>query len=279
MSSACRRGKVSFAILLCVMVCRVAQAVPASFALLMPDTLAAWEAYLNPFEAILRNPVEATAPFLLVDEDPRRKSEAARGKVAIWPGKRGATVAVPHGLIHDWLGAVFVPRATLKDVWAVARNYEKFPDWYGPTIVQGRRLASLPEGDGEVSSIRYVRRVMFVTATLDVDFENRYVQMSPLRWYSVSRSIRMREKDESKNADGPSRPEQGDGYVWRIYTFTRYEETDGGVYLEQESLALSRPIPASLHWLIDPVVRRLAKDLLEKSLTQTREAVEGELGK
>jgi len=104
------------------------------------------------------------------------------------------------------------------------------------------------------------------------------VQLSPLRWYSVSRSVRMREKDESNNADG-SQPDQGDGYVWRIYTFTRYEEKDGGVYVEQESMALSRPVPASLHWLIDPVVRRLAKELLEKSLTQTREAVAGELGK
>jgi len=162
--------------------------------------------------------VEANAPFLLVEQDPQRKRETSRGKGTIWPRERGATVAVPRGIIHDWVGAVFVPHATLKDVFSVTMHYERVADRYGPTIVHGRLLAHLLDGDGDVSSIRYVRHVMFVTATLDVDFDNRYVQLSPLRWYSVSRSVQMREKD-------------------------------GGVYMEQESVALSRPIPLSLHWL------------------------------
>ena len=54
---------------------------------------------------------------------------------------------------------------------------------------------------------------------------------------------------------------------------TRYEEREGGVYIEIEAIALSRDIPASLRWLVEPVVRRVAKASLTNSLQQTRDAV------
>ena len=37
-------------------------------------------------------------------------------------------------------------------------------------------------------------------------------------------------------------------------------------------MALSRPIPMTLHWVVDPIVRRVSRASLETSLEQTREA-------
>jgi hypothetical protein len=67
--------------------------------------------------------------------------------------------------------------------------------------------------------------------------------------------------------------DEGAGLIWRLFGVTRFEERDGGVYVEIEAIALSRDVPASLRWLIDPMVRRVAKASLINSLQQTRDAV------
>jgi hypothetical protein len=49
--------------------------------------------------------------------------------------------------------------------------------------------------------------------------------------------------------------------------------SDGGVYIELEAIALSRDIPFSLRWLIDPIFRRISRSSLVISLQQTEDAV------
>jgi hypothetical protein len=68
-------------------------------------------------------------------------------------------------------------------------------------------------------------------------------------------------------------PGQGSGYIWRLHSIARYEERDGGVYLELQAIALTRSIPPSLRWLVNPVVNHLSINSLTTSLRQTREAV------
>jgi hypothetical protein len=61
--------------------------------------------------------------------------------------------------------------------------------------------------------------------------------------------------------------------VVKLYSIVRYEERDGGVYLELEAIALSRDIPAALRWMIEPIVRKVSRPSLVMSLEQTAEAV------
>ncbi len=68
-------------------------------------------------------------------------------------------------------------------------------------------------------------------------------------------------------------PDQGDGFIWRMHSIVRYEERDGGLYLEIEAMALTRDIPASLGWVVKPVVNHLSMDSLMTSLRETRDAV------
>jgi hypothetical protein len=63
-------------------------------------------------------------------------------------------------------------------------------------------------------------------------------------------------------------------HIWRIYGSARYEQRDGGVYLEIEGIALSRDIPTSMRWLLNPVVNHLSVNSLTTTLWQTREAVD-----
>jgi hypothetical protein len=66
---------------------------------------------------------------------------------------------------------------------------------------------------------------------------------------------------------------QGHGIIWRLLGITRYVERDGGVYVELEAIGLSRDIPASVRWLVDPIVRRVSRSSLSTSLLQTENAV------
>ncbi len=61
--------------------------------------------------------------------------------------------------------------------------------------------------------------------------------------------------------------------IWRLFGITRYLERDGGVYLEVEVIGLSRDIPASLRWLVEPIARRISRGSLSTSLRQTENAV------
>jgi hypothetical protein len=67
--------------------------------------------------------------------------------------------------------------------------------------------------------------------------------------------------------------DQGTGLIWRLFGITRFEERDGGVYVEVEAIALSRDVPASVRWLVEPLIRHVAKASLINSLQQTRDAV------
>src|SRR5437879_1811447 len=68
-------------------------------------------------------------------------------------------------------------------------------------------------------------------------------------------------------------PGTGSGFIWRLHSIARYEERDGGVYLELEAIALTREIPASLRWLVNPVVNHLSTNSLTTTLRQTRDSV------
>jgi len=47
----------------------------------------------------------------------------------------------------------------------------------------------------------------------------------------------------------------------------RFEERDGGVYVELEAIALSRDVP--VRWIVNPIVRRVSRNSMLLSLQQT----------
>jgi len=69
------------------------------------------------------------------------------------------------------------------------------------------------------------------------------------------------------------RPGTGNGYLWRANAMSKYLERDGGVYLELNTIGLSRGFPAFLGWIIEPVARRLGRGSAGESLNQFRVAL------
>jgi hypothetical protein len=66
---------------------------------------------------------------------------------------------------------------------------------------------------------------------------------------------------------------EGSGYLWNLFSVARLEQGDRGVYIEIESIALSRAIPGFVQLVVDPIVRRVSRDSMIAPIKSTEEAV------
>ena len=121
--------------------------------------------------------------------------------------------------------------------------------------------------------------LVFHKSALDSVYKSSQVRVDDVRRYTVAQTTRIQEIAEYGSGKQHTLPEgEGPGLIWRLFSATRYEERDGGVYIEIEAIALSRDVPASLRWLVYPVIRRVAKASLTTTLEETRDAVHSNSG-
>jgi hypothetical protein len=69
---------------------------------------------------------------------------------------------------------------------------------------------------------------------------------------------------------------QGGGYLWHANTYMKILERDGGTYLEFKTLGLSRGFPRFLGWLAEPIVRRIGRGSVERTLDELRASFQAE---
>jgi hypothetical protein len=181
---------------------------------------------------------------------------------------------IPGGMIHDWQGLVFIPGAKLERVLSVLQDYNKHSLYYAPDVESAK--IELREGDHFRVYMRF-RRKKIVTVVLNTEQDVMYFRDSATREHSRSSAIRIREvanpgtKDEKEKS-----PEEENGLLWQMETWWRMEERDGGVYVQNEAVTLTRDIPPGLGWLIGPFVTSIPKETLEFTMNATREAVLGQ---
>lgn len=236
------------------------------------DTLSAWEVYVESATAEMQECLRADRPFLKLDEDQDSISKVRNGEIIVLHNGSKGLRNVASGLIHDWSGAAFIAGATLKQVFSITRDYDHYKDFYRPNVVDSRTLFS---GLAESRfSMILMNKSAVVNVAIDGDYHCLFFRVDERRWYSISETTRMR---EIENYGAPNQREltdgQGKGLIWRLFSIARFEERDGGVYVELEAIALSRGIPGSLRWLIEPLVNRVSRNSLMMSLRQTRDAV------
>jgi hypothetical protein len=213
--------------------------------------------------------------FLWMDEMAARRQRVREGEIVASPQEKGSPVAVPHGLIHDWIGAVFIPGVTIADVFAVIHDYHGYPDFYKPTVVETKLLAQ--NGEDYTFAGVALKKVLFWTIVLGGEFESDCSQLDKGRWYCTSYSTRIQEIHNYGQADARQlQPDEGHGYIWRLFSVSKFEERDGGVYLEMEGIALTNDVSA-VRWLSKPVIEYLSRDAISTILQRTRVAVRSKI--
>jgi hypothetical protein len=245
---------------------------------LKPETVKAWDEYIRGANARMAGRVHG-AHFLWTDESPDRLSRVRQGEVVVSHAGERAPQNVTHGLIHDWIGAAFIPDVRMADLFSVVRDYGHYKDFYRPSVVDSRPLTQAGEKDERFSMV-LLNQSLFLKKALEGEYQSSYVKVDDRRWYGVSYTTRVQEIENfGRSGQRKLPPDTGSGLIWRLYSFSRFEERDGGVYVELEAIALSREIPFSLRWMVDPIVRRVSRSSLLTSLNQTSDAVRSMVAK
>jgi hypothetical protein len=235
---------------------------------LKPATVRAWDGYIHTQEARIEREVHAT-PFLWADSKPEGRSRLRAGEILT--ERRSAGDKTPGGVIHHWVGAAFYPNTTLDKTMALVQDYNHHDRVYAPEVRQSRLLER--NGNDFRIHLRFLKKKV-LTAVLDTEHQVRYVPISSRRMYSWSKTTRIVEIDNAGKPDERALPEGNDhGFMWRLNSYWRFEEGDGGVYAECEAISLSRDVPAGLRWLINPIVNDLPKESLANTLRATRTAL------
>jgi hypothetical protein len=191
---------------------------------------------------------------------------------AISPWTAGNPLEVPHGLIHDWLGAVFVPDARIEDALAVLRNVSRYPEIYSGEILEARLLSS---GPGRRRVLLRVVKKKVITVVLEIEFDVEERFPAPGRAQVWSRSSRVAEvQNAGKPQETIKPPDTGWGFLWRLNSYWHFEERNGGLLMECRAVSLTRDIPAGLGWILQPMVTSLPREALASTLVKTKAAVE-----
>jgi len=243
---------------------------------LKPETAAAWDAYLQAANAAMQARLQPGAHFLWLDEEPGRTAQVRANGPYIGPVSKQIPKKVPSGLIHDWLGAGFVPNANIQDILRIVRDYDRYKEVYQPGVIDS--ISHGTEGLKDFFSMRLANRSVISKTALDTDCEAAYFRVDDRHWWGFSNTVHIHEIDHPGTPQQRTLPEgTGTGLIWRLSSITRLEERDGGVYAELEAIALSRDIPAAFRLYVTPIVRRVSRDSLATSLRQTKVAIDSQM--
>jgi hypothetical protein len=180
-------------------------------------------------------------------------------------------IETPGGLIHHWVGLAFIPGAKLQDVLDVLQDYNQHALYYTPDVERSK-LESRDRDHFRVF-LRF-RRHKVVTVVLNTEHDVHYFRDSPTRAHSRSSAVRIAQVENAGKSDEREKaPGDDDGFLWRMETWWRTVESDGGVYVQSEVVSLTRNIPAGLGWLIGPFVTSIPKETLAFTMEATRRAV------
>jgi hypothetical protein len=254
-----------------VFVLLVAESVRA--AELSPKTAAIFDRYVAVAEQRIGREVSQPSMFLWADTlPPSRKADILRrlrgGEIIVERLHLDGSQDVPNALLHHWIGTVFIPGVRLRDTLTVMQDYDHHSSVFAPNVVRSKLLQR--HGDSFKVFLRFYMKKM-IAVTLNTEHDAQFTTVGPDRAYSSIHSTRIAEVDDAGTpSEREEPPNTGHGFMWRLNTYWRFVERDGGTYLQCESVTLSRDVPFGLGWLIKSFVTEVPRDSLSFMLERVR---------
>jgi hypothetical protein len=253
-----------------------AQSTTPSTVSLPAATSAAFDRYVQATDGRVQSELADGTRFLALDFAPAARRAAVlndlgEGQVSLHSLRTtndGATIAIPGGVVHHWVGVVFVPRADLAQAVGLMQDYDRHDEVFAPTIASSRLIST--SGDVFRFSMRFVIRSV-ITAVLQTEQEARFFSPAPDRRHSRIVSTRVAEVENAGTLNEREKPPGRDrGYLWRQVSYWRYLERDGGTYVQCESMSLSRPLPTAVGWFFGRSAAAVPRDTLRFTLATLR---------
>jgi hypothetical protein len=141
---------------------------------------------------------------------------------------------------------------------------------YKPDVLHSKLL--MADGNRFKVYMRLHQKAV-ITAVFNAEFNVSYFRVDGNRVYSRSYSTRIAEVENPDRSNEREKPIGKDrGFLWRLYSYWRFQEKDGGVFVQLESVALSRSVPALLAWVVNPLLKSIPREYLRGSYS-TRAAL------
>ncbi len=245
---------------------------------LKPETIAAFDRYVANTEQRMGGELNG-GPFIWIDGLPpqERDAEYARlrkGEVVtkrLQTSENGRTIEVPDGLIHHWVGVAFIPEVSMSKTLTFLQDYNNQYKYYAPDVERSRLISRV--GNNFKIYLR-LRRRKVVTVVLNTEYDVSYTILGTDRATARSYSTRINEVQNAGKMDESEKPVGDDnGFMWRLNSYWRFWQKDGGTYVQLEAVSLTRDIPTGLGWLIRPFITSVPEESLAFTLSRTRQAL------
>lgn len=233
-----------------------------------PAAVSGFNSYNSDVESRLARQHLAPEGFLAPEDLARLR----KGELIIERQIPPAGVDLPGAMLHHWRGTAFVAGAKAADFERFMRDFNAYPQHYAPQIVSARVISR--QGDHYQAAMR-IKQKHVITVVMDTTYDIAFGRLDPAHAYSLSRSTRVSEIESPGNSkERVLSPSEEHGFLWRLNTYWSCEERPDGLYIQVESISLTRSIPTGLAWAIGPFVQSVPRDSLEFTLHATRNALQ-----
>jgi hypothetical protein len=237
-----------------------------------PASVSAFNSYIESLESRLAQQHRAQSGFLAPLASPEQNDMRLRKGELIFENLSPSSSAnFPGAMLYHWRGTAFAAGAKAAEFERLMKDFNAYPLLFSPQVVQARVLKQ--QGDYFQASMR-VRQKHVITVVMDTAYDIAFARLDGQHGYSISRSTRISEIDSpGTDHERALSPAEEHGFLWRLYTYWSYEERDGGLYMQIESVSLTRSIPTGLGWAIGPFVESVPRESLEFTLRSTCNAL------
>jgi hypothetical protein len=242
-------------------------------------TIDAWTRYTHETEARIEAELRSSPRFFAHDFIALREStlelqNLRQGKIVVKKMETraagGRDIDIPDGMIHHWRGSVLIPGASLNLVLDRLRNPVS-EEVLQEDVLASRVLNRLPDG---YCLYLKLQRSKIVTVAYNTEHEVRYREQSRDRAWSSSKGVKIAELSDPNSAAELEKPQGRDhGFLWRLNSYWKYGQVPEGVLVECESISLSRGIPIGLEFLVRPLIDRVARESMERTLESMRQRI------
>jgi hypothetical protein len=234
------------------------------------EATAAFTAYVHALESKLARQHQSVESFLPSLSGQGQK-QLQQGGLIIDPVTPEGGSTLPGALLHDWRGTAFAAGAKAADFERLMRNINAYPQYFSPQVLQAKLITQ--QGD-HLQALMRVRQKHVLTVVLDTSYDITFGRLDAQHGYSISRSTKISEIDSPGSANEHAlSPSEEHGFLWRLNSYWTYEERDGGLYLQIESVSLTRSVPTGLNWIIQPFIEKIPRESLEFTLRSTCDAL------
>lgn len=230
---------------------------------------AAFGAYVGKVEAGLAEQHRSPGGFVAnAGSNSQSDARLRKGDVIIEKLTPAGEAEIPGAMLHDWRGTAFIRGATVTDFERLMKGFDAYPQRFSPQVTRARILSKQDGSDpSHFTVLIRVRQHHVIAVVLDTTYDVTFGKLDARHAFSISRSTGISEITSAGTAkERTLSGSEEHGFLWRLNTYWSCEQRDGGIYVQIESVSLTRSIPTGLGWVIRPFVESVPRESLEFTL-------------